>query len=90
MTKKFEFMKKIEYFVSDNVENNNTTMKHFDRRIRESEDVEFDFEERKLRCFGHTMNIVIRGLLFDSKVFTLKAAEYAITKEDKNEKGKLR
>ena len=71
---------KLGYFVGDNASNNNTTVRSLDKRVREDGGIGFDPEERRLRCFGHVMNIVVKGLLFGPKVSKLEKQR----REDEN------
>ena len=46
VVKEFEFVNRFEYFVGDNVTNNDIAMKCLDRRIQEEGDIEFDVKKR--------------------------------------------
>ena len=56
----------------DGASNNDTTMEWLDRRIREEGGVGFNPKERRLRCFGHIQNRVVRKLLFADKAKELE------------------
>ena len=64
----FRIADKLGYFMGDNASNNGTTIRNVNSRIRESGGIGFDTEERRLRCWGHIMNIVVKGLLFGPKM----------------------
>ena len=77
VTKEFEFVDQIGYFVGNNATNNDTAMECLDRCIQEEGGVGFDVEEHQLRCFAYEMQIVVKGLLFGPKVKDLET--YAVT-----------
>jgi hypothetical protein len=59
----------------DGAGNNNTAIVHLNERIQRDGGVGFDPVERRLRCFGHIQNRVVRKLLFGKKVRRLEAEE---------------
>ena len=70
--KEFGICEKIGYFMGDNASNNDTTIQSINRRLQEDRFDSFQWEERRLRCWGHIMNLVVKALLFGSKVFKLE------------------
>jgi hypothetical protein len=50
--------KKIGYFTVDNATNNDAALKIIGEKLG------FRWEERRVRCFGHIINLVVRALLF--------------------------
>lgn len=55
-------MDKIGYFTLDNASNNGTTMQYIARKLQEYE-IFFNPIERRLPCFGHVINLVVKAFL---------------------------
>lgn len=68
--KPYNIVDKIGYFTLDNASNNGTAMQHIVQRLQEL-DISFDPIERRLRCFGHVINLVVKAFLWgtDSEAF---------------------
>ncbi|KAJ2899378.1 restless-like transposase [Zalerion maritima] len=68
---------KVGYFTLDNASNNDTTMEIIKKKLG------FDTVERRVRCIGHTINLVVKALLFgsDAEAFedTVMEGEMLIT-----------
>jgi hypothetical protein len=54
---------KLSYFMADNATNNDKALCILEHRIREEGGVGFDVNERRLRCFGHILNLGVKTLL---------------------------
>lgn len=54
----FSLEKKLGYFQCDNATNNNACIQAL------ADQSEFEYQERRLRCVGHIINLVARALLF--------------------------
>jgi hypothetical protein len=52
---------KIGYFTVDNATNNDAALKIIGEKLG------FRWEERRVRCFGHIINLVVRALLFGAE-----------------------
>jgi hypothetical protein len=72
VVQEFGIEDKIGFFMSDNATNNDTTIQYIERRVREDGNIGFDWHERRLRCWGHIMNLVVKGLLFGPKASKLE------------------
>ena len=72
VVKDLSIQEKMGYFVGDNTSNNNMAVCSLDKRVQEDRGIEFDPEERRLRCFGYIMNIIVKGLLFGPKISKLE------------------
>ena len=72
VVKDFGIEDKLGYFMGDNASNNDTTIRSVESRICRDGGVGFDPEERRLRCWGHIMNIVVKALLFGPKAKKLE------------------
>ena len=72
MMKEFGICAKIGYFMGDNASNNDTTIQSINRRLQEDGFDGFEWEERRLRCWGHIMNLVVKALLFGPNVSKLE------------------
>jgi hypothetical protein len=70
--KEFSICEKIGYFMGDNASNNDTTIQSVNWQLQEDSFDDFQWEERRLRCWGHIMNLVVKALLFSPKVFKLE------------------
>ena len=75
VAKEYNFVDRLGYFMMDGAGNNNTAIVHLNERIQRAGGVGFDPVERRLRCFGHIQNRVVRKLLFGKKVRQLEAEE---------------
>ena len=60
--KPYNIMDKIGYFTLDNASNNGTTMQYIARKLQEYE-IFFNPIERRLPCFGHVINLVVKAFL---------------------------
>ncbi|KAM4067529.1 transposase [Hirsutella rhossiliensis] len=58
----YGFEDRVGYFVTDNAESNDTCLD------RLSTELEFRKQHRRLRCFGHIINLVARSILFGANV----------------------
>jgi hypothetical protein len=81
VAKEYNIVDRLGYFMMDGAGNNNTAIVHLNRRIRRDGGIGFNPVERRLRCFGHIQNRVVRKLLFGKKVKQLEAEE---EEEDKD------
>jgi len=50
VAKKYNIVDRLGYFMIDGAGNNNTTVRHLNRRVREAGGVGFNPEERRLWC----------------------------------------
>ena len=67
MTKEYRIVDKLGYFMMDNAINNDKVLKELNSYIQNDGDVGFDSVEKRLRCFGHIMNLAIKDLLYKPK-----------------------
>jgi len=70
--KPYEINDKIGYFTLDNASNNRTTMQHIAKQLME-EGISFDPIERRLRCFGHVINLVVKAFLWETEAEAFEA-----------------
>lgn len=56
---------KIGYFTLDNASNNGTAMQFIAQKLEEH-DISFNPIERRERCFGHVINLVVKAFLWGS------------------------
>src|SRR5436190_13010895 len=63
----FGIVEKLGYFMMDRAGNNGHAVEELDSQIREAGGKGFEPKERRLRCFGHIQNRVVRKLLFGKK-----------------------
>lgn len=74
--KDFEIGSRVGYFMADNVSSNDTCVGELTMHLGNC----FNASERRLRCFGHIVNLVVKALLFgkDAEAFereTINAAQ---------------
>jgi len=95
VAKEYDIRDRLGYFMMDGATNNDTTIEWLDKRIREEGGIGFNPKERRLRCFGHIQNRVVRKLLFADKAKELERgmkeeeAENEAAKGSINEKEKV-
>ena len=65
--------------------NNNITLIKLNLLIQNDENIEFDPVERRLRCFGHIMNLVIKDLAYEPKKKKRKQRQNEGIDEDEDE-----
>ena len=75
VAKEYSIVDRLGYFMMDGAGNNNTAIVHLNQCIQRDGGAGFDPVERRLRCFGHIQNKVVRKLLFGKKVRRLEAEE---------------
>lgn len=73
----YRITEKIGYFTLDNASNNDTALQYIARHLKE-QDISFDPVHRRLRCFGHVINLVVKTFLWgsDAEVFEAQIASY--------------
>ena len=87
VVKEYGVMDKLGYFVMDNAGNNDTALVSLNRRIMEDGGEGFDLEARQLRCFAHTINLVVKELMFGKRKAPKQKSE---SPEDTNKTAKQR
>ena len=65
VAKQYKIVNNLGYFVMDNADNNDSALKWLDKRIRQDGGKGFDPVERRLRCFGHILNLSAKDLMFE-------------------------
>ena len=73
VTEMYNISTKIGWLVLDNATSNGKTIRCLEQEIRCKYNQGFDVDERRLRCFGHILNLVVRALLFGSNIIALKS-----------------
>ena len=72
VAKEYNIVDRLGYFTLDGAGNNNTAVVHLNEHIRRDGGAGFNPVERRLRCFSHIQNRVVRKLLFGKKVRQLE------------------
>ena len=67
VVKEYGIVENLGYFVMDNATNNDTALKELNGRIQSDGGDGFNPIERRLRCFGHIMNLAVKDLLYGPK-----------------------
>jgi hAT family C-terminal dimerisation region len=76
----FEIQHKIGYFVLDNASNNDTAMESLGAEFR------INGEERRVRCFGHIINLAAKALLFgdDANAFEEELSNGSVASQEEH------
>lgn len=61
--KTYQITANIGYFTLDNASNNDTALKYIAKHLQEL-GLEFNPTQRRLRCFGHIINLTVKALLW--------------------------
>jgi len=61
----YEIDTKVGYVTTDNASNNDTALVEFGARLQER-NIHFDLITSLVRCFGHIINLVVKGFLWGS------------------------
>lgn len=60
---RFEITRRIGYITTDNATNNDTAIAQLATNFR-NVGIEFNAQESRVRCFGHIINLVVKGFLW--------------------------
>ena len=60
----YNIRSKLGYFVMDNVESNDTMLRHISRIFKQEHGIDYDPIEHRLRCMGHVINLAVQAYLF--------------------------
>lgn len=84
----YEITNKIGYFILDNSTTNDKTircqqneLKSLENSVLSNTSISFRFQKRRLHCFGHVVNLIVKVLLFRTGV----NKEVGIYSEDEEE-----
>jgi hypothetical protein len=68
--KRYNLVRKVGYFTTDNATNNDAALREL-ASYPEAEDIGLDPISPRIRCFGHIINLVVKGFLWgtDSEAF---------------------
>ena len=58
-----KLLERIGYITTDNATNNDTAIAQLERNFR-NVGIEFNAQESRVRCFGHIINVVVKGFLW--------------------------
>jgi hypothetical protein len=78
----YELVDRLGYFMLDNIKSNDTCVREILAKLRP----DLDPKKRRLRCFGHIVNLAAKAFLFgkDPEAFEVEADSYArLQQEDK-------
>ena len=67
VAKEYGIVDNLGYFMMGNAKNNDMSLEELNKRIQEDGGFGFDPLERRLRCFGHIMNLAVKDLLYGPK-----------------------
>ena len=77
--------------MSDNAENNDTALCNLNELLQKEGGQGFDIDERRLRCLGHIINLVIKLLLFNGNLTKLsKKLQQVVMKVQEDVPARLR
>jgi len=73
----YSIIDKIGYFTLDNASDNDTALHNIAQHLKDL-DITFDPIHRRLRCFGHIINLVVKSFLWgsDAEVFEAQISTY--------------
>ena len=78
----YKLTERLGYFTTDNASNNDTALSEI-QRLGQLEGIKFDALERRVRCFGHIINLVVKAFLwgaqfevFEHEVKTLEEIQH--------------
>jgi len=82
----YHLHEKIGYFTLNNARNNDTAMRCIQSYIQNSGNP-FDPLARRLRCFGHVINLVVKAFLWgdDLKAFEIEVSNYQTLEKEQEE-----
>jgi len=82
----YHLQEKIAYFTLDNASNNDTAMKCIQTYLQNC-GIPFDPVTRRLRCFGHVINLVVKAVLQgeDPEAFEIEKTNYQALGKEKKE-----
>ena len=74
ITEEYELTGRLGYFITDNADSNDKASNYVLRTLRPDIPVE-NYKKRRLRCWGHVMNLAAKAFLFgkDPRVFEVEA-----------------
>ncbi len=61
----YNFRNKLDYFVMNNVFNNDIMMRAIAQNLKKVDGIHYDSVEHRLRCLDHIINLVVQIFLFD-------------------------
>ena len=67
VAKEYGIVDNLGYFMMGNAKNNDMSLEELNKRIQEDGGFGFDPLERRLRCFGHIMNLAVKDLFYGPK-----------------------
>ena len=82
----YHLHEKIGYFTLDNASNNDTAMRCIQSYLQNSR-ISFDPLARRLRCFGHVINLVVKAFLWgdDPEAFEIEVSNYQTLEKEQEE-----
>ena len=72
IVKAYKITQKIGYFTRDNATNNNTALQHISKHLQDL-GIECNRIQRRLRCFGHMINLVVKAFLLGTNSAAFEA-----------------
>ena len=84
----YNLQDKIGHFTLDNASNNNTAMRCIQTYLRNhSPEIPFNPVTRRLRCFGHVINLVVKAFLWreDPEAFEIEVTNYQTLEKEQEE-----
>lgn len=72
IVKAYKITDKIGYFTLDNATNNDTALQHISQHLHDL-GIDFNPVQRRLRCFGHVINLVVKAFLWGTNSVAFEA-----------------
>jgi len=73
VTEMYDISTKVGYIVSDNATTNDLAIFYLEEAIHRKYNKGFIPQERRIRCIGHVINLIVKRLLFGSDVAALES-----------------
>jgi len=80
---KYGLKDRLGYFMLDNAKSNDTCVRSILAKLRP----DLDPKERRLRCFGHIINLAVKAFLFgkDPEAFVAEAEQFGLIQQEEKE-----
>lgn len=70
MLTEYDILNKIGYFTLDNASSNDSALRILAQDLK-GLGISFNWKEKRLRCFGHIINLIVKALLYGANTNTI-------------------
>jgi Ser-tRNA(Ala) deacylase AlaX len=78
MLKEYDIAEKLFCITTDGATNNRTMCKEISRRLKEENDIEWNYKEMHIHCMNHVINLAVQEFLKSIKGIATEAEEAAL------------